>query len=410
LDVPVPHSLAIDPAYEREAKHNARVLTVAQAVSGSLFPIAVSLGGLAGWYLLGPDKSLATLPVTGLNVGLAMGSVPAAMLMRRIGRRAGFMAGAFLAALGGMISMAGILAGSFVIFTAGMVAAGFAGAFSQQYRFAAIDSGSPAFKAKAISWVLAGGLVAGVVGPQAAILSRDIFAPIPFAGAFLAMAILGLLAIIVLSFLKGAARQPPVQVSRTGGRPLWEIARQPRFVVAVVCAVAAYGLMSLVMTAAPLAMVACNLGEDNAALGIQWHVLAMFGPSFLTGSLIARFGKERVMATGMVILAACGAVALAGVHLVNFWGSLVLLGLGWNFAFIGATSLLTDTYRLEETGKVQGFNDLLIFGSVAVASFSSGKLFSTLGWDSINWIIFPVVVICLVVLLGAHVTGRRRTA
>jgi MFS family permease len=399
-----------DRAVESEARYNAFVLSVAQAVSGSLFPIAISLGGLAGSYLLGPDKSLATLPVTGLNVGLALGTIPAAMLMRRIGRRSGFMAGSLFGVVGGLVSCFGLLNGSFLIFTAGMVLAGFAGSFSQQYRFAAVDSGSDGFRARAISWVLAGGLVGGVVGPQTAILSRDLFAPIPFAGAFLAMAGLGVAALIVLAFLKGAARRPPTAVSRAGGRPLAEIARQPRFIVAVVCAVGSYGLMSLVMTAAPLAMVACDLGEANAALGIQWHVLAMFGPSFITGPLMARFGRETIMAAGMVILAACGAVALAGIDLAHFWISLILLGIGWNFGFIGATALLTTTYRPEETGRVQGFNDFLVFGAVAVASFSSGKLFSTVGWDWINWLIFPVVAICLVILGGAHLLNRRKVA
>jgi MFS family permease len=410
MDTSPAQSFSVDQGVDREAKYNAIVLTVAQAVSGSVFPIAISLGGLAGGYLLGSDKSLATLPVTGLNLGLALGTLPAAMLMRRIGRRAGLMSGAFLAGCGGLVSMAGVLLGSFLVFSIGMMVAGVAGAFSQQYRFAAIDAGSPGFRARAISWVLAGGLVAGVAGPQAAILSRNLFSPIPFAGAFLAMAIFGFLAILVLSFLRGAARQPPRKIDRNGGRPLAEIARQPKFIVAVVCGVGAYGGMSRVMTAAPLAMVACDLGEANAALGIQWHVLAMVGPSFITGSLIARFGKESIMAAGMVILAGCAAVALAGIHLANFWGSLVLLGIGWNFGFIGATSLLTDTYRPEETGKVQGFNDLLIFGSVALASFFSGRLFSTIGWDSINWLIFPVVAVCLAVLAGAHLTGRRRAA
>jgi MFS family permease len=392
---------------DREPRYNAIVLSVAQAVSGSLFPIAISLGGLTGSYLLGPDKSLATLPVTTLNLGLAIGTIPAALLMRRVGRRTGLIGGALIGALGGLMAMAAILAGSFLGFAIGMAVSGFAGSFTQQYRFAALDSGSEGFRARAVSWVLAGGLVAGVIGPQSAILSRDLFSPIPFAGAFLAMAVLSVLATVVLSFLRGAARRPVVVVDRTGGRPLWQIALQPRFIVAVVCGVGSYGLMALVMTAAPLAMVACGLGADNAALGIQWHVLAMFGPSFFTGPLMARFGKETIIAAGMVILAACAAVALSGIDLAHFWLSLILLGVGWNFGFIGSTALLTTTYRPEETAKVQGLNDFLVFGSVAVASFSSGKLFSSVGWDWINWLILPVVVICLLTLAGALVARRR---
>lgn len=396
-------------AVEREARYNALVLTVAQAVSGSLFPIAISLGGLTGHYLAA-DKSLSTLPVTALNLGVALATIPAALLMRRIGRRSGFMTGAGAGVIGGIVSSVAILYGSFLLFTIGMLIAGFSGAFTQQYRFAAVDSGSDAFRAKAISWVLIGGLVGAVVGPQAAILTRNLFAPIPFAGAFLAMAVLAILSIAVLSFLAGRARQPQQQVNRGGGRPLSEIARQPKFIAAVVCGIGSFGLMSLVMTAAPLAMVACGLGEDNAALGIQWHVLAMFAPSFVTGPLMARFGREPVMAAGMVILAGCATVALLGIDLPHFWISLVLLGIGWNFGFIGATALLTTTYRPEETGKVQGFNDFLVFGSVAIASFSSGTLFNSVGWSVINWLIFPVVVICLVTLGGAHIVGRRKAA
>ncbi|MEO8668693.1 MAG: MFS transporter [Bauldia sp.] len=403
-------SIAIEPAeaQEKEAKYNALVLSVAQAVSGSLFPIAISLGGLTGSYLLGPDKSLATLPVTALNVGLALGTIPAAMLMRRIGRRSGFMGGAVSGVVGGVVSCIGILHGSFLVFAIGMLVAGFSGAFAQQYRFAAIDSGSEAFRARAISWVLAGGLVGGVVGPQTAIFSRNLFAPIPFAGAFLAMAGLALIAIFVLAFLTGRARRPPMAHEHSGGRPLGEIVRQPRFIVAVICGVGSYALMSLVMTAAPLAMVACGLGEDNAALGIQWHVLAMFAPSFITGPLMVRFGKEPVMAAGMLILGACAIVGLTGIDLAHFWIALILLGLGWNFAFIGATAFLTTTYRPEERSKVQGFNDFLVFGSVAVASLSSGKLLNSLGWDWINWIMLPVVAICLVTLGASHLAGRRQ--
>ncbi len=395
-------------AHEKEARYNAFVLSVAQAVSGSLFPIAISLGGLTGFYLLGADKSLATLPVTALNVGLALGTIPAAMLMRRIGRRSGFMSGAVSGVAGGIIACLGILNGSFLVFAIGMLIAGFSGAFAQQYRFAAVDSGSDAFRARAVSWVLAGGLVGGVIGPQTAILSRNLFAPIPFAGAFLAMAGLALLSVLVLAFLKGSARRPPAANEQTGGRPLGEIVRQPRFLVAVVCGVGSYALMSLVMTAAPLAMVACGLGEDNAALGIQWHVLAMFAPSFITGPLMVRFGKEPVMAAGMVILGACAFVGLSGIDLAHFWISLILLGVGWNFAFIGATAFLTTTYRPEERSKVQGFNDFLVFGSVAVASLSSGKLLNSFGWDWINWLMLPVVAICLVTLGASHLAGRRQ--
>ena len=394
-------TLSIDHVDDFEAKRNAVVLAGASALSGSAPPIAFSLGGLAGIYLLGADKSMATLPVSFFVVGGALGAIPAAQLMARIGRRAGFMAGATFTIAGGLVSGFAVLYDSFLALVVGFAMIGFANAFVQQYRFAAADSGSDGFRAKAISWVLVGGIAAGVVGPQTAILTRHLFDPIPFVGGFFAISILGALGILVLLNLRGAARERPVFTGRSGGRPLVEIIRQPRFIVSLICAVGAYSLMSLVMTAAPLAIVGCGLGQDNAALGIQWHVLAMFGPSFVTGSLIARFGKEAIVGVGLLLLVGCASVALLGIDLVHFWGALILVGLGWNFAFIGATAMLTETYRPEERARVQGFNDFVLFSFVAVASFSSGQIFAHLGWAAINMFVYPVVALCAVALAVA---------
>ncbi len=391
-------------------RRNAFLLAGASAFSGAVAPIAISVGGLAGIYLLGADKSLATLPVSGFNVGVALGTIPAALLMRRVGRRLGFQSGAAIAILGGIVAGLAVLAGSFGVFFLGLAIVGFAGAFAQQYRFAAADHGSPAFRARAISWVLTGGIAAAVIGPQTVIYTRDLFAPIPFAGSFFAMSVLAAIALGILSLLGGEARAAPKAETRAGGRPLSEIVRQPRFIVALICAMGSYALMSLLMTAAPLAMVGCGLGQDNAALGIQWHVLAMFGPSFVTGSLIARFGKEIVIAIGMGLLALCALVALSGIELANFWIALVLLGVGWNFGFIGATALLTETYRPEEKSKVQGLNDFLVFGSVAVASLSSGKLYVAVGWEQLNVFAFPIIAVCVIALAVAVVARRRRLA
>ena len=249
-----------------------------------------------------------------------------------------------------------------------------------------------------------------MIGPQTVIYTRDLFAPIPFAGSFFAMSVLAAIALGILSLLGGEARAAPKAETRAGGRPLSEIVRQPRFIVALVCAMGSYALMSLLMTAAPLAMVGCGLGQDNAALGIQWHVLAMFGPSFVTGSLIARFGKESVIAIGMGLLALCALVALSGIELANFWIALVLLGVGWNFGFIGSTALLTETYRPEEKSKVQGLNDFLVFGSVALASLSSGKLYVAVGWEQLNVFAFPIIAVCVIALAVAVVVRRRRLA
>ena len=397
---------------DREPRRNALILTAAGAVGGSAPAIAISLGGLAGSYLLGADKSLATLPVSFFVVGGALGAIPAAMLMTRVGRRAGFIVGALSGIVGGIAAGYAVQAGSFLGFTIGLAIAGIANAFINQYRFAVADAGSPAFRAKAISWSMAGGLAAAVLGPQSIILTRHWFDPIPFVAGFFAMSALAFLGMLFLFFLRGAAAAVPAPVPKgqSGGRPLSEIVRQPRFIVALVCGIGSFALMSLVMTAAPLAMVGCGLGEDTVALGIQWHIIAMYGPSFFTGALIARFGKETIVAVGLALLAGCAVVGLAGIDVMNFWVALILLGLGWNLGFIGSTAMLTETYRPEERNKVQGLNDAILFGFVALASFSSGSLFSSVGWGAINLVVFPVVALCALALAVAVFSDRRQPA
>ena len=377
------------------AKHNAVVLAVAMALGGSSPAIVVSLGGLVG-QALAPAKDLATLPVSLLNLGLALGTIPAAMLMRRAGRRIGYIIGAGIGLTGGCLAAFGIASFSFLLFCLGTLIIGSYGSFNQSYRFAATDAASESFKPRAISWVMTGGLVAGVIGPQTVIWTRDAVEAAPFACAFLAQATLALLSMIAVSFLRPA----PVSVSsaKANGRPLTEIVRQPRFIVAAVTGLVSYSLMTFIMTAAPLAMIGCGHSVGEAALGIQWHILAMFGPSFFTGRLIARFGKGAVTAAGLVLIALSGLVGLSGIGIPHFWTSLILLGLGWNFGFIGATALVTDCYRPEERAKVQAANDFLVFGSVAIASFSSGKLLNAGGWETVNWLVFPPVAIALVLL------------
>jgi MFS family permease len=391
------------PADDRLAKRNALVLSGAQALGGANPAIVISLGGLVG-QALAENKLLATLPVSLLNLGLALGTIPAALLMRRIGRRNGYIVGGAIGVLAGSIAAYGIASAAFVLFCLGTFVSGFYGAFVQSYRFAAADTASAAFKARAISWVMAGGLAAGVIGPQVVIWTRDVVPGALFAGAFLGQAVLALLSIVVVSFL----RAPPVaEAPPSGGRPLGEIVRQPRFMTAVMAGLTSYGLMSFVMTGAPLAMVGCGHGVDLAALGISLHILAMFGPSFVTGRLIDRFGKERVTATGLVLIAIAAVVGLSGISVAHFWISLVVLGVGWNFGFIGATALVTDCYRPEERAKVQAANDFLVFGSVALASFSSGKLLNLGGWDTLNWLVFPPVLLALGLLAWQ---GRGRAA
>lgn len=378
------------------ARYNALVLACAQALGGANPAIVISLGGLVG-LALAENKLLATLPVSLLNLGLALGTIPAAMVMRRFGRRTGYLVGATTGVVAGCIAAYGIAVGEFWIFCLGTLVSGTYGSYVQSYRFAATDAASATFKPRAISYVMAGGLAAGIIGPQVVIASRDLVPNLPYAGSFLGQAGLALLSILVISFLRPVP--VPVTAGPSGGRPLLVIMRQPRFVVAVLAAVVSYGLMSFVMTAAPVAMVGCGHPDRSAFLGISLHILAMFGPSFFTGRLIERFGKEQVTGAGLLLLAAAAAVGLSGLTIPHFWIALVLLGVGWNFGFIGATAMVTDTYRPEERAKAQAANDFLVFGSVAVASFSSGKLLGLGGWETVNWLVFPPVAIAFALLV-----------
>ncbi|MGD9946597.1 MAG: MFS transporter [Burkholderiaceae bacterium] len=378
------------------ARRNISVLVAAQALGSASPPIIVSLGGIVGQTLAGSAK-LATLPISVFNLGLALSTIPAALLMRQLGRRGAYVIGAALGAISGLTAALAIVNGDFVLFCIATAMAGFYAACVQSYRFAATDAVPAAWRPVAISRVMIGGLIAGVLGPQVVIWTRDSMPAAPFAGSFLGQAVLALLALPLLALL----RTPPPVVAAAAGpaRPLSIIARQPRFLVAVAAGVVSYGLMSFIMTAAPMAMVGCGHTIGEAALGIQWHVLAMFAPSFFTGALIERFGKLPVTTLGLVLIAGSGLLALSGLQLWHFWGSLVLLGVGWNFSFIGATAMVTDCYQPSERNKVQALNDFLVFGTVALTSFASGHLLSTSGWEAINMLMFPLVAV-VIVLLG----------
>lgn len=393
----------------KEARRTALILAASQAIIGSAAPIAISMGALAGQYLLGSDKSLATAPITGFNIGVALGALPAAAIIRGMGQRGGFMTGTIVTALGGLVATLALYQGSFWLFAFGLLTIGVGGAFVQQFRFAAADNAPPEFKARAISFVLAGGIVTAILGPQIVIFTRESFAPVMFAGSFAAILPLAAIGAVILSFLRLPAKAfGKVEVAASDARPLAEIVAQPRFVAALFCAVGSYALMSFVMTGAPLAMVGCGLSETDATLGISWHVMAMFAPSFFTGSLIHRFGPERIVATGLILLIGCAIVALSGLALWQFWTSLILLGLGWNFGFIGATAMVSASYRPSEKGKVQGFHDFVLFGSVACASLMSGMVYNAWGWEMLNWMIFPVTVLCFVALGALKLTGLRK--
>ena len=398
---------------ERElsaARRNVFLLMFAQALLASAGPIAFSIGGLAGYNLLGADKSLATAPLTAFNVGVALGAVLVAIAARMLGRTYGFIVGALLGAAGGLIAAIALFRGDFWLFAFGFVFIGISGGFAQKIRFAAADASPSFYKPRAISWILAGGVISAVLGPQVVILSKDMFEPVLFAGAFVALAPLCLAAIVLFLFLRLPDHKAQAVATGLPVRPLKEIVLTQRFMTGMICGISSYALMTFMMTGAPLAMViGCGFSPELATLGIQWHVLAMFAPSFFTGMLIQRFGTEKVVAAGLIILMACALVAHAGIELWNFWGALILLGIGWNFGFIGATAIVASSYQPHEADKVQGFHDIILFGTVALASFSSGKVFNTYGWQTINLMFWPITGVSLVLVLLLVLRTRRAT-
>jgi predicted MFS family arabinose efflux permease len=300
-----------------------------------------------------------------------------------------------------------VLKGSFALFILGAFCAGLYAAAHQSYRFAATDTASESFRPNAVAWVLAGGVFAGVLGPQLVIASKDVWPPL-FAATFLAQAAVAAIAALVLAFLR--IPRPVAHRDISGGRSLAEFVRMPRFVVAVACGVASFAMMNLVMTSAPVAMVGCGHSVTDATLGIQWHVLAMYAPSFFTGALILRFGLERIMLTGLVFVAVSAVIGLAGVSVAHFWSALVLLGIGWNFAFVAATTMVTQCHRAEERNKVQAFNDFLIFGAMAIASFSSGQLLAVFGWSAVNIVVFPFILSAGALAIWLLLRGQPRPA
>jgi predicted MFS family arabinose efflux permease len=392
---------------DRLAKRNALVLAVTQALAGGNNSVLVATAGIVG-IMLAPDKGLATLPISFLALGTWAGTLPMGVLARRLGRRNALQIGTVSGVLTGLICCVAVLQGSFLLFNIGAVFSGFYASAHQSYRFAAADTASEAFRPKAISWVLLGGVLAGIVGPQLVIATKELWPPYLFAATYIGQSALALLAAGVLMFL--SIPKPPPRSEVGDGRPLAEIAKEPRFIVAVVCGVASYSMMNLVMTSAPLAMVMCNHSITDATLGLQWHVLGMYAPSFITGSLIARFGVERITALGLAIIIVAAMIGIAGISLWHFWSALALLGVGWNFAFIGATTMVTACHRPNERNKVQAFNDFLVFGSMAIGSFSSGMLLANFGWATVNEVVFPVVLAAGALLLWGALRGRTRMA
>ena len=390
---------------DKRARRNAVILAIAQALYGAALTAVVVTSGLVGAQLA-PSPSWATLPMSMVIVGTALTTFPISLMMRRTGRRLGFVICALTGALGSLIGVYAIFVRSFELFLLGCFLVGVYQASASYYRFAAADTASPAFKPKAISWVMTGGIVAALVGTVLVMYTVDLFAPVTFAGTWFAMALLalgGTLILLAVDIPLSEAHDAP------SGRPLRVIARQPRYIVAALTAMLAYGIMMLVMTATPVAMLGCGFSVQDSSWVIQWHALAMFVPSFFTGSLIARFGAEKVSAVGMLLLVGAASSGLMGIHFENFAVGLILLGLGWNFGFIGGTTLLTDTYEPEERNKAQGLNDFLVFATTAATSLSAGKILAWFGWSGVNYAVLPMVVLALV-MIGWLATQKRKAA
>ena len=396
------------PEGDRLARRNALILAGAQAFYFIGATIHITLSGLVG-HLLADDKSLATLPVSIYVLGNFTTTIPASLLMRRMGRRFGFQLGAFIGVISGCLAAYAIFIFSFWLFCAAIFLAGIYQAFSLYYRFAAADTASSTFKPTAISWVLAGGLIAAFIGPQIVIYTKDSFAPVLYAATYVAYAIAGLLAIGVLSLLNIPIVTPANDVNGQG-RPLREILRQAKLRIAILTGMVSYASMIFIMTATPLAMVACNLSVDSAALAIQWHVIAMFAPSFFTGALIQRFGRERIIFAGLLLLGCAGLVGMTGLQPWQFNTALILLGIGWNFGYIGSTTMVTDCHRPEERGKVQAVNEFLVFGFVALASFSSGALLHLSGWYVVTMAYLPFVALAAGFALLLDMRQRAQSA
>ncbi len=342
----------------------------------------IAINGLVGLQLA-PLGWMATLPVMGYVVGGALSAPLVARTQARLGRKRSFQIGLCVAAFSAVLGALAVWAGSFWGVVSATVIAGFYNANAQLYRFAGLELANSEFREKAISLVMAGGVAGAFIGPNLANATRS-WLDVPFAGAYVALVGVALLGLLLMSLIRFPEHRPP-QPGDARGRPLMQIARQPAFVVAVVAGAMAYGVMNLLMAATPLAMQQCGLPFSDAALVLEWHVLGMFVPAFFTGHLIQRLGVLPVMAVGAVLNFACVAIALSGVDLDQFLWALLLLGVGWNFLYTGATTLLTTTYRPEEKNRAQGAMDTCVFATMALTSFASGALVTTQGWTLLNY-------------------------
>ncbi len=357
---------------------------------------------------MAPDKALATLPIAVIFISVMLSSIPAAMLMERIGRKPAFMFSTLFGMAGGAMATVAILNQNFWLFTCSGILIGMFNAFGNYFRFAAADIVEPALKSKAISAVLLGGVVAAIVGPNLANLTRESIPDAMFAGSYMSIIVLYFIALVTLGFLKLPQHKKfDKKDNANKGRPLLEIVKQPKFIVALLCAMLGYGVMSFVMTATPLAMHAHDHSFSDTSFVISWHVLGMYAPSFFTGHLINRYGVLKIMFVGGLLGLGCVAANLLGNSITHYWIGLTLLGVGWNFLFIGGTTLLTETYRPEERSKTQAVNDFTIFTTVAIASLTAGALQYKFGWQVVNLGVIPLLIVILLSILWLGMNQRR---
>ena len=384
------------------AKRNVAVLICAQAVLGSQMPMIFTVGGLAG-QSLASNACFATLPISMIVLGSMLTASPLSNLMQKFGRKFGFFIGAIGGLTGGIIGAVGLATGSFAIFLMGSFLTGIYMSAQGFYRFAATDTASKSFRPKAISYVMAGGLASAIIGPQIVKVTAEAMV-IPFLGTYIAVVILNFLGSFLFLLLK-IPKLAKKNIYDPNKRSHKQLVSTPRIAVAMICAMVSYAMMNLVMTSTPLAVVGCGYSPSDAANVVSAHVISMFLPSFFTGHLITRYGEELIVGIGLFFLALAGIVALSGVNLENFFLALVFIGLGWNFGFIGATTMLTNSHSEAERGRIQGMNDLFVFGGVTVASFSSGGLMNCTGgnhltgWTSVNLAIFPMLLIAAATLV-----------
>jgi MFS family permease len=385
-------------------KRNVWLLAFCQALMNTGNVLLVATSSLVG-YQLAEDKALATLPLALQFLGTMLTSIPASMLMKHLGRRPGFLIGSLLGLAGAGLAAWAIVHDAFALFCAGAALFGAFNGFGTYYRFAAADIATDDYRSTAISYVMAGGVIAAVVGPNLANWTHGWWSDFPFAGSYVALMSLYVLSFLVLLFLD--IPRPSAHESRDTGRPLRALVAQGRFAVAVLAGAIGYAVMALVMTATPLAMQHHAHSFPDTAFVIEWHVLGMFAPSFVTGHLIRRFGVLNILLAGALLNLGCVVANLAGTELWHFWTGLFLLGVGWNFLFVGGSALLTETYEVAEKAKAQAFNDFSVFTLVTIASLSAGALQFHFGWRTVNLGVLPPILLVLTAIVWLQWRERR---